>query len=441
MNNSWFYLIHLAAFAAGIIMLEGMRRRAVPWLLRAAAGVFACCAMAVFVFRISEPPDLYSDFFKAYYPAAKAVVVENGAAGLADSMTRGAGGFVNLPILAYLFAPFGLLPPGPAGSAFLMAGILATVAAWLGLSRLAGLDRDQSLLLLFVFAASGPLHNSLREGNTTHMVLLLLVLGIGLLRGKHDFAAGLLFGFAALIKLPLLLLGIYFVLRGRWKAGMGGGVLCLAAGLASLAVFGWDLHLHWYQHSIKPFAENPLAAFNVQSVQGFIARLQHGSLHLANWNPPELHPALHTLSRFSALFLMAAVAIMLAWPRRLKPGGLLAASPSSIMELEICVIILLAMVTSTVSWSHYYLWLLLPTAFLIGASPPALAMKWIRIPGMVAVIGALPPVLIITLGGRIPARLHASLAVSHYLFAGLLLLALLVAAAWWSSAEASDQSR
>ncbi|MDP3850220.1 MAG: glycosyltransferase family 87 protein [Luteolibacter sp.] len=442
MNNCWFYLIHLAAFAAGILLMEAMRRRALPWSWRAAVAVLAGVAMAVFVFRISEPPDRYSDFVKAYYPAARAVLSENGAAGLAESMNRGAGGFVNLPVLAYLFAPFGLLSPGHAETAFLLAGILATIAAWFVLCRLAGLDRDRSLLLLFVFAACGPLHNSVREGNTTHMVLLLLVLGVWLLRGRHDFPAGLLIGFAALIKLPLLLLGIYFVLRGRWKAGLGGGVICLAAGFASVMIFGWDLHAHWYENSIKPFAENPLAAFNVQSIQGFIARLQHGPLYLTDWDPPALDPAFRQFSRLAVLFMMAAVAVVLAWPRRWKPDGLPVASASSIMELEISVIILLAMVTSTVSWTHYYLWMLLPAAYLIGASPPApLAMKWLRVYGWVAVIASLPPVMIVRFGGRIPARLHASLAVSHYLLAGLLLLAVLLAAVWWTGGEKSVRSR
>jgi hypothetical protein len=424
MNPLWYYPLHLCAFAAGVATLCLMERRRLPWAAQAVTGVLMCAAMAVFMFRISEPPDLFSDFYKAYYPAARAVVQKDGAAALAESMRHGAGGFVNLPILAYLFAPFGWLPPAAAGHLFFILGVLATIAAWQALSRLAGLDRARSLLLLFVFASCGPLHNSLREGNTTHFILLLLVLGLGLMRSGRGFTAGLLFGLAALVKLPLLLLGVYFFLTARWRVALGGACICAVAGLASLGVFGLDMHHHWHEHSIKPFAETPLAAFNVQSVQGFVARIQHGGRYLTDWTPHPQHPLARSASSLAVGLLVLAVALGIALSRRARNTRKAPATARDPADLEFCIVLMLAMMISTVSWSHYYLWLLLPAAFLIGGGTPALAPQAVRFSGWAALAAALPPVVLVHFANSKLASLHARLLVSHYLIAAGLLLGL-----------------
>lgn len=428
MNPFWLYPIHLAALATGVVLLTALSRRDASWRTKVISGTLISAAMAVFSFSIAEPPDPFSDFYKAYFPAAKALFAHNEQAGLAASMRNGAGGFVNLPVLAWLFAPFALLSPAAAGYVFFGLGVIATIAAWHLLCRLAGLDLDRSLLLLFLFAACGPLHNSLREGNTTHFILLLVIIGLWLLRWKMDFIAGLLFGLAALIKLPLLLLGIYFVARGRWRVGLGGGSICALAAILSLAIFGWDLHVFWYEHSIKPFAEKPMAAFNVQSVQGFFSRLQYAGTYLTNWNPHPLDPMLHFASRLVVGFLMLAVAFVIGAPRSLRPLRLRKPPESDILELEVSIVMILAMMISTVSWSHYYLWLLLPAALIIGGRPLALASRPLRIAGCVALVMALPPVIIVRFGNSLLDRIHGSFAVSHYLFAAGILIAVLLCA-------------
>ena len=61
---------------------------------------------------------------------------------------------------------------------FLAVGIPAALTAWALLVRLARLDATKAALLLFLFMINGPMVNSLREGNTTHFLLLLLVLAL-----------------------------------------------------------------------------------------------------------------------------------------------------------------------------------------------------------------------------------------------------------------------
>ncbi len=361
MNPFWYYPIYLIAFAATIVLFEALRRRDVPWVIRATLGCMICVAMAVFTFRISDPQDdvMFNDVAISYYPAGQAVFPDDPAAGLKATYRNGAEGFVNIPIMAYLCAPLAVVSKTTGDNAFLFLGVITMILTWHTLARLAKLNPDQSLLLLFLFAACGPLHYSLRLANSTHFVLFLFVLGIWTLRKDREFQAGILFGFAALIKLPLLLLGVYFLLRGRWRVAMGGAAIGAFAGLLSLLVFGWDLHLYWYEHTIKPLSSNPLSAYNNQSIQGFFARLQYGNIGLLWWKPWPIDPSLNLAAKVVVLLLVATVAAVIGWPRRWRGERVMTAPAHMISEIEIWMVTLLSIMIGTVSWSHYYLLILL----------------------------------------------------------------------------------
>ena len=75
------------------------------------------------------------------------------------------------------------------------------------LLRLGDFNIATGAMLALSILASGPLVNSLREGNTTHFVLLLLVVALLLWRAGKEYAAGLVLGLCALFKLPLMLFG------------------------------------------------------------------------------------------------------------------------------------------------------------------------------------------------------------------------------------------
>src|SRR5689334_5355200 len=168
--------------------------RLLPW---AAFGLVLHLA----IWQISEPPTLFSDFYKAYFPAAE-VLWDTGLKANFPFTEMGAGGFVNVPVLAWLFVPLVPLGEEAAGWVFLAVGALATILAFLLLRRIARTEAASAPLLL-LFLANGPLVNSLREGNTTHFVLLMLIFALLLLQNGSDFAAGVMIGLCAVIKLPL----------------------------------------------------------------------------------------------------------------------------------------------------------------------------------------------------------------------------------------------
>src|SRR5690606_12090466 len=150
---------------------------------------------------ISEsPPVAMQDFQDAYYAAG--VALQGGPTGLAPLIERGTDGFVNLPIVAYLFWPFGLLANVPAMILFSVLGAACVLWTWRLLVREFDLDDRQAAMLLFLVAANGPLMYGVKEGNTSHFILLLLLLGLAAARGGRDFAAGLWLGVAAIIKPP-----------------------------------------------------------------------------------------------------------------------------------------------------------------------------------------------------------------------------------------------
>ena len=277
------------------------------WLAVAALGI----AAQAILWSVSEPSDLFSDFYKAYFPAGDRLWNE-GAVATWETSESAAVGFVNLPILAWLFVPLALFGEPAAGWAFLALGIAAIATTYALLLRLGDFNIATSAMLALSILASGPLVNSLREGNTTHFVLLLLVVALLLWRAGKEYAAGLVLGLCALFKLPLMLIGLYVLLRGRWRVVAGGASAIVGAGLLSLAVFGLEINIGWYQNCIVPFVGGVMPAFNVQSIDGFLARLESGPALLMEWTP--LAASLwHKIVRgivLSGMFIVAFVAMI-----------------------------------------------------------------------------------------------------------------------------------
>src|SRR5262249_5186301 len=163
------------------------------------------------------------------------------------------GGFSNLPIVGWLYVPFMLVDEEWAGWVWCIIGMVALLAAYMLLVRSTHLHAPPAALLALLFLISGPIVNSLPEGQSSHVILLFLVAGLALWRRKQAYVAGLAFGFGALIKLPLLLLGLYFVLRQRWAIVAGGATTIGVAALLSLLLVCIDRNVAWYHDCAVPY--------------------------------------------------------------------------------------------------------------------------------------------------------------------------------------------
>jgi alpha-1,2-mannosyltransferase len=381
------------------------------------------------LWQVSEPPDLFSDFYKAYFPAAE-YLWEQGLSATWPLTEAAAGGFVNIPILAWLFVPLVPLGEEAAGWAFLAMGAAAALAAWALLTRMGHAQAKVAAPLLFLGLVNGPMINSLREGNTTHIILLLLVLALLLWRSRWDYVAGLVLGVCAVIKLPLLLFGAYFLLRGKWRVVLGGMTSTATAVLLSLAAYGLQGNIDWYRDSVEPFLGGVIPAFNVQSIDGFLVRLWTGESRLHDWDPM-LPSTLHKVLRHILFLLIYGSALWLGWRnRRAEPVPALSGEQSARDTLEFVLVINLAIVTSPISWTHYYLLLLIPWGLYLGgrlALPEDQTTRWLMW-GSLA-LTSLPVVI----PQHSPSLLNEVLArtiVSAWLFGGLLMFAALMRGLW-----------
>lgn len=379
---------------------------------------------------IAEPPTLFSDFYKAYFPAGE-YLWEDGLTAPWPFTESGAGGFVNLPILAWLFIPFVPMGEDAAGWVFLALGAAAVVVLTLLLVRLsdAVLHPAVPVSIAVLVALNGPMANSLREGNSTHFVLLMMVTSLLLLRRERDLAAGAVLGVCAIIKLPLLLLLGYFVWRREWSVLSGAALALAGLGAVSLAVFGIATHVAWFTTCVVPFLNGVIPAFNVQSIDGFIMRLDTGASRLREWDPVA-RPAVQAIIRLVIMVGLAAAAYLAFRrpSRNAAVGGRLSVRDR---EVEIAVVMLLAIITSPVSWTHYYIVALVPWALMIGPLLSGAVTKLQRCLIIASMVLVSLPVVDVPEG--LAPWLREALArtvISAWLFGGLALLVALLIERW-----------
>ena len=408
MKADLFFAMHFAATVIGILAISLLTHRppVARWkFILLAAG---CIALALATFLISDPPRYFEDFRIAYYPAGNAVFGDTHA--LRELTGLGVSGFVNMPVVAYIFAPFALMPFSAAMAVFTLIGLMAIILAWKLLADLAQLDLTERWLLALLFAANGPLQYSVKEGNTSHFILLALVAGLAFLRAERPGLAGMVLGAAAIIKPPLLLFGLFFALR-RDGRGLAAFVLvCMTAAAASVALFGWADNLHWLDVCVLQFSHRWLAAFNVQSIPAFLFRFAANPALLLDWNAyaPPAGLALPAQLMLAVLLIAAGVALL---------------NPATLTS-QYLIVLCLAVLASPLSWSHYYCWLLLPMAFFLRRQD--MQARSFRALGWLAILLVTPLVRPLTLSHPWAVEAYKDAGVSYLLFGGLLWFGLLI---------------
>lgn len=370
----------------------------------------------IFMWRVSDPPELFSDYSQAYYPAGQAIVQDvprlyDRVAGCDESAVCG---FVNIPVIAFLFAPLSRLGLERAQMAFALLSLGCIAASLYYLMVLTAATGWRRWAIAALFVTNGPLFYSFREGNLTHVVLLLLVLALVCIERDEDVWAGVLVACAALIKLPLGLLGVYFLLKGRWRVVAGLGIALFALVGTSFLWAGWESHVTWYRESVLPFSSKSLAAFNVQSIDGFLLRLQADAL-LYDWTPIAVDETLRLVRTGMVAGLLTMSGIMLG-------AGASRGGSKDMLYLEFSVVLCLALIISPISWTHYYLFLLIPFSLYIGGRLPVQQSGTWSL-GMVACMlsTSLPVLFLNPSSGSTLGKLF----LSHYVFGALCLWGLL----------------
>ena len=310
-------------------------------------------AMVWFLLEVTDCP-WFRDFKAAYYPAGKLVLESPSRLYYAHICVVG---FVNIPIVALLFLPFSQLRYSIAVTAFTVLGTAFVVAACYAILRLTEARGWRRSALIGSFAVNGPLIYSMKEGNSTHFFLLVLLFLFVLTEKKRDFVVGSLIAVSALIKIPIGLLGIYFLFRRRWRVVAGLGVTLTVVAAASVWMFGVAPHLAWIQRCVGPYVGKPMAAFNVQSADGFLARLMTDG-NVLNWIPLDVGLDFH-VARYALIGSLLLPVLVILWS---------SGPPRTIREeyLELSIMIPTLLTVFPVSWTHYYLLMLLPFGLYLG---------------------------------------------------------------------------
>lgn len=410
------YLIYgvliLATVSLNNIVTKSKRQGFSLWLIYGLPAL----VMAIFSWIVSWS-NFCGDFNKSYYPAGRLIIEDP-----SRLYEWGKGlGFVNIPIIAILFTPISFLPKLAAQILITLLGLISIFVSGYLLLKLTKASGWQKLAIAGLILVNGPLYYSLKQGNSTHFVLLLLIVALFCIRERREIWLGILLAIAALIKIPLFLLGVYFAMRGRWRVVVGFSAALLAIVGASLLLFGVDLHITWFEKCILSFAGKPLAAFNVQSVDGFLARLLN-DVDLKSWQPLEISWEFKVL-RYLLISVLVGGTIWVCWRSK---------TPKTIESeyLEFSIVLCLALLISPISWTHYYLYLLLPLSMWICnllAVPQG--RIWSRLLLPIAVLVSLPVILVKATNPSYQFLL-SKLLISHYFLGGALLLGILLTARW-----------
>jgi hypothetical protein len=397
------YALH--AIGVGIALMILLRRRPLSgrqrWTAVAAAVAIACGLLV-----LTSGPILI-DFYKAYLYAGDAALSHPSTM---YDCTRGQC-FVNIPIVALLFVPLAPLGATAAGLLFSTIGALLLIAA---VRRLANGAMADAIVWLVIL--SGPIYYSVRIGNTTHMLLLPLIVAFDRLAAGRQATAGAILGGAALLKPPLALFLPYFLLRRYLHAAIA-MALCAAAALAvSIALFGTDLHWFWFREFVVNQGSRPIGAYNVQSVNGFLAHLLTRG-HLRDWYPIDVGARFRAVSAAMTGALVAVGAIA-CW-RAGRPRD------EETRRAELWLILNLTVLIAPISWTHYDLLLLIPGAALVSRHASLDRRSLAALIAALALIA--PPVVVLNVHNRIGSALYERVVVSHFFAGAVVLLAVLIA--------------
>lgn len=372
----------------------------------------------LWTWSLSEPSVLFSDFNVAYYPAGRAII-EDLPRLFRRCWDTPVCGFVNIPIVALLFTPFSRLTLRHAQWLFVALSLVGLAVTVLLLWSMTDRDRSRRWAILLLFAMNGPLVYSLKEGNLTHGALLVLVAGVVCLDRGWERSAGACFALAAIIKLPLLLFGVYFVGMRQWRAAFGYGLTLATISALSLWYAGLASHVAWYREVIQPLSDKGLTAFNVQSIEGVLLRLQDDA-RLYDWTPVAMSPDIRMTGRLGAALLVGLSCLLFLR----RPGT----RHREAMYVELSMVLCLALLISPISWTHYYLFLLLPLSLYAGNRLPMPDRGGWLAAVVVATVLLTPPVTFAE--GTGSRGLVEKLLLSHYVLGALLLWGVLAVTRW-----------
>jgi len=322
--------------------------------MRWAWWIGSICVAVLFSWQVGID-QMWADFYNGYYFGGRNIVQDTSQLYM-DGMCNG---YVNFPLLAYLFAPFSYIYKQEGGRIFFILNIISIIPLSYWLVKLADLKGWKRWLMLALLAVNGPLNYSLWLGNTTHLMMLGMIAALWWFKQGKEWLAGMFLGINGLIKIPLIIPAGYYFVRRKWKVVLGGLVVVGTVVVTSLLILPYSLNRAWLHNCILSYSGNPVVAYNNQSVIGVLARDLIPKSDVFYWLPMDPTPAFTFASKGLLFLIYLPVVIMLLynWKR-----------PRSVAQhiLEFFIVLTCSLLTSPISWTHYFMLLLVPFAVYFG---------------------------------------------------------------------------
>jgi Glycosyltransferase family 87/WD40-like Beta Propeller Repeat len=269
-------------------------------------------------------------------------------------------GMVPLTVFSSLFVyPLTPLPALTAKHCWIVFNI-ALLLGILGLLRaMTGLEWRRIAL---VIALSFPVRVNLLYGQFYVLLLFFLTLACFFYLRQRSFASGLAIGVAAGLKVFPVLFLLYFLRKRDLKAFSGGLVAGLCSLIASVCVFGWQVHrVYIFQILPRTLRGEGSDPYNLKAAS--LSTLMHRLfIYEPTLNP---HPAINAAWLFGVLhpllqMAVIAPALLLAVPHELRLRRI---------RLEWAAMLLAILAITTSAASYQFTVLILPACLLLGTLP------------------------------------------------------------------------
>lgn len=214
-----------------------------------------------------------------------------------------------------------------------------------------------------------PVYVQIAHGQWNSPILFLLTLAWVADRRNYFSWAGATIGIAAAIKIFPAFLFIYFLLCRRWTAILAGGLVFVALNCLSLAILGPE-EFKTYVEKVIPSLSNYQTYWNNVSLNGFWLRIFNPA-PADKITPLLVNPRLATTLVLVSRVVVVALVSLWCWRARSVSGHDRAFAAALVGTLLI----------SPITWSHYFLLLLIPVALLWMRMPsgPGRWLMWLVI--------------------------------------------------------------
>lgn len=244
--------------------------------------------------------------------------------------------------------------------------VLLASTALLLLRETRGWQMLAGLLMIFNFR---PATDTIAFGQVDVLMLFGLAVTLWAMRRDYDDLAGAVVAVLAMIKLYPALIGLIFIMQGRWRALRGALVAALVYLAISIAVLGWDVHWIWLTQVLGLIGGGTAWVEN-QTFNGFISRLLGGPIVADPFHHPLAMPLTYIF-----FALTTGLAMLLAGNRRL-PGRGVPLDPDAFLPLQLALFTVVLVLAVPAAWMHYETVTILAFAALVLTNPDELPLGW-----------------------------------------------------------------